>query len=646
MTLLPGPGMLAFSGAGLLQETTVGPPPLPGGVAAVLRFFFNLPQWIQISGFIVGTLLAAVVVIQLWRRRTAIVAWVLARPRQVKIGLAAAAAVALLGAAGFGTVSWNYMQHDNGFCTGCHIMKAPFQRFAGSKHDSLSCHNCHQQSMFASMRQLYLWVAERPQEIGKHAKVATRVCAGCHVTDQKEKWRRIATTAGHRTHLESDSSALRGVQCVTCHGFEVHRFVPVNATCAQSGCHVSTEIRLGKMAGQTDLHCVACHQFTADVPLLATRDSAAGTLRPGARQCLGCHEMRAMLADFDPARDPHGQTCGMCHDPHVQTRPADALKSCASAGCHADWRAEPFHTGLPHRKVAQQCTLCHQPHGAKVDASDCAGCHAAVQARTHGRRAPPLPFDTTKALRRISQGGRFEPEPRGKGDAPPPRAAPAPPSALRFPLTAPLDTFPHDRHRPLACITCHTTRQGGSRLTFTPPRGCQVCHHQAPGTSKCQSCHADSETAAPDSVTAVVAVAGHAPRARPIAFRHDRHQTLRCVACHTTPATLDPEPAAATCRACHENHHAAGRNCAFCHAGAGADPRTAHAVLADIHVGCDNCHSEEVVALLTPDRSFCRTCHADKQEHYADRECTICHFLASPDEFRAHLKKDGGREGA
>lgn len=625
----------------ILQQATVGPPPLPGGIAAVLRFFFNLPQGVQIAGFLVGVALAAWAVLAVWRRWSAIVAWVKARPRQIKIGLATGAAVVVLGGAGFGTVSWNYMQHDNGFCTGCHIMKTPFQRFAGSKHDSLSCHNCHQQSMFASMRQLYLWVAERPNEIGKHSKVPTRVCASCHVTGQKEKWQRIATTAGHRTHLESDSSALRGVQCVTCHGFEVHRFVPVNATCAQSGCHVTVAIKLGKMAGQTDLHCVACHQFTADVPLLATRDSAAGTLRPGARQCLGCHEMRAMLADFDPARDPHKQTCGMCHNPHEQTRPADALKSCASAGCHADWRSEPFHTGQPHRNVAEQCSLCHQPHGAKVDASDCAGCHAAVQARTHGRRTPPLPFDTTKAQRRISAVGPLEPEPRGKGDAPPPRAAPPPFAAP--PLHASSDTFPHARHRPLACITCHTTRQGGSKLTFSQPRGCQLCHHQAPATSNCTSCHSDAERSGVDTVSAVVAVAGHPPRARAVAFRHERHQAVRCAVCHTAPATLDPEPAAATCRSCHESHHAAGRECAFCHGA--ADPRAAHAALADMHIACDNCHSGEVVALLTPDRPFCSTCHADKRQHYAERECTTCHFAASPDEFRAHLKKDVG-EGA
>jgi len=64
-----------------------------------------------------------------------------------------------------------------------------------------------------------------------------------------------------------------------------------------------------------------------------------------------------------------------------------------------------------------------------------------------------------------------------------------------------------------------------------------------------------------------------------------------------------------------------------------------------MHVACDNCHAENVVALLTPDRAFCQTCHADTREHHTGRECSTCHFLAAPDEFRAHLKRDSG-EGA
>ncbi|HLZ44815.1 MAG TPA: cytochrome c3 family protein [Gemmatimonadales bacterium] len=620
----------------VLQQTAVGPPPLPGGVAAVLRFFFNLPQWFQIGGFFVGLAVAAWLIVYVWRRRLLIVGWIKTRQRGVKIALVSVAAVAVLGGTGVGTVSWNYMQHDNAFCTGCHIMKVPFQRFTGSKHDSLSCHSCHQQSIFASMRQLYLWVADRPQSIKMHAKVPTPVCAACHVQGdkEKEKWKRIATTAGHRVHLESDSSALRNVQCTTCHGLEVHRFVPADSTCGQSGCHSNVQIRLGKMAGQTGFHCIACHQFTAEVPLLATRDSAAGTLRPGAHECFSCHQMREKLADFDPSRDPHRQTCGMCHNPHQQTRPADALKSCASAGCHVDWRDEPFHTGQPHSRVAQQCELCHQPHAASVDASDCAGCHAAVKQRTHGHVNPPQAFDTTRALRRVSFNAIPDVELKGKGDANPPRAAPA----SRLPT--PADSFSHDRHKQLACLTCHVTRQPNASLTFAPPRGCQICHHQTPAASDCAKCHTPDQLAPAHAETVAVAVANHAARARAVAFSHTTHSQLRCTRCHTTAVSLDPADSVKGCAACHDDHHGPRRDCASCHTG--ADIQAAHRDSVDTHAACDACHREATVARLVPDRGLCITCHAKQRDHYAARECTACHFLATPDEYRAHLRKVGG----
>lgn len=632
MSLLPGPGNLAVSGAGLLTQAPTIESPLPGGVATVVRFLLGLPAWFQITGFIVGALAALALVWFLWRRRQAIMAWVTTRPRNVRIWLAAAAGAVVLFGAGFGAVSWNYTQHDNDFCTGCHVMDASYARFTQSEHSTLSCHDCHQQSIFASMRQLYLWVAERPAEIGPHAKVPNAVCARCHVTGEKQVWQRIASTAGHRTHLESENPALGGIQCVTCHAVEVHHFAPLDRTCAQAGCHDQSQIALGEMRGQTALHCTTCHQFTAEVPALATRDSAAGTLTPGARQCFGCHEMRQRLAgmEMDPSRDPHGGSCGMCHNPHRQEVPAAARATCTQSACHADWRSEPFHTGESHRRAALQCTTCHLPHQAKVDASDCAGCHRAVSER--GGRRLPLPFDTTRALRRTSWLHGAEPDvPKGKGDVPPPDDPPGVPT--------PADTFPHDRHQSLSCITCHAIPQGGRRLTFEQPRGCQICHHQRPVASDCGTCHTAGTYAASRQVAVRVTVAGHAPRGRPVPFRHATHETARCVACHTTPVTLAVDPNA-SCRSCHEDHHAAGRTCGVCHGG--ADPRAAHAELAETHVRCDNCHAETVVALLTPDRRFCQTCHSAQKDHYADRECTVCHFLASPDGFRAHLRKIEG----
>ena len=218
-----------------VQDSVVVESPLPGGVATVVRFLFqSVPQWFQIAGFFAGVLIGLAVLVYLWTKRAAIVDWIVTRPRAVRIGLMSAGVVAVVAAAGAGKVSWDYMQHDNDFCTGCHVMGPAFERFTASEHDSLSCHDCHQQSIFASMRQLYLWVAERPEEIGEHSPVANAVCEACHVTEEPEVWQRVASTAGHRTHLESDSSALRDIMCVTCHGQEVHQFVPVDSTCSQA----------------------------------------------------------------------------------------------------------------------------------------------------------------------------------------------------------------------------------------------------------------------------------------------------------------------------------------------------------------------------------------------------------------------------
>jgi hypothetical protein len=559
------------------------------------------------------------------------------------------------------------MQHDNGFCTGCHIMKPSYVEFVGfeDKHDLLNCHACHQQGMSANLRQLYLWVAERPEEIGEHARVPDRVCKSCHgVGDPRDStWMRIAGTAGHRVHLESDSTALRDVMCVTCHGVEVHRFVPANRTCAQQGCHEEsqTEIVLGRMSGQSFQHCTQCHQFTTDVPALATRDSAVRTLSPSRPQCFSCHQMESVLTDYDLARDPHSGQCGLCHNPHTQAVTAEAVKTCASAQCHSDWRSVPFHTGPAHRASGHQCLTCHQPHAAKVDASNCEGCHVEVRART-GRR-PPLPFDTSAALRRTAaiphpdppitfsppRAGDDGSPPRGKGDAPPEDDHP---SGVRFPgwgrtvTRTAQDSFPHSRHRSLACVTCHRSTTGHGTLVFEAPRGCMICHHQARQQSPCAACHRPAElqpVAHPVAVT--LTVARQPPRQRTVTFTHDRHREVPCTECHTTPVTLALSAAARECRDCHELHHEPARDCSTCHAF--PDIRRAHEVALGgrenaSHQQCDACHTPATVGLLEPNRSFCATCHAEqKTGHHADRQCTVCHLLSEPGEWRPRLS--GGR---
>jgi hypothetical protein len=610
------------------QDSVLVESPLPGGIAAFLRFLFGVPQWVQIGGAILGAAVAVAIVVHLWRRRHAIGRWLVARPREVKIGLAVGALVVVLVAASAGRVSWNYMQHDNGFCTGCHVMGEAYERFTASEHDTLSCHDCHQQSIFASTRQLYLWVLERPMDIDEHSKVPNARCESCHVTGQAEVWQRIASTAGHRTHLESDSSALRDIQCVTCHGLEVHSFVPVDSTCAQANCHINQRIGLGPMAEQTSMHCANCHEFTTEVPLLATRDSAAGTLVPRRAQCFSCHEMQQVLAEFDVTRDPHGGTCGMCHNPHQQETAQEAGQTCATAACHGDWRAEPFHVGANHGRVGTECLMCHAPHRAAVDASDCQSCHESVVGRDDIPRAVrdrlrrALPFDTSAAARRIGFGLGF-------GVAPWPMARDAP-------YQPPPDSFPHDRHTMLACTTCHTTLDGTQGLVFAVPRGCQLCHHQEGRAAECRRCHVSGPDT-PQTTHVTVAVRDRGPATRPVTFRHAAHAATPCASCHATGAALAVSDDVRACRDCHDDHHTARRDCATCHA---MPDTAAHEPPSVGHVACDACHASSTVQRLVPDRAFCATCHEPQQAgHFDDRECTICHMLASPDQWRRHLTR-------
>jgi len=644
--------------------------PLPDPFVPVVQWIFQKPSWVMISGIVIGAIVAVSLLVLIWRRHAAIARWLGTRERIVKLGMLGAVGAILLLMVGTGVGAYNYMMHDNDFCKGCHIFVPSGQAFVKpdtgtyllvnaveGAHDSLGCHACHPFEIKAQTKELLYWIADRPEEIPPHAKVPRRTCEECHVTGAaKETWQRVASTAGHRVHLESDSSALKDVACLTCHARSAHRFQPADTTCAQKGCHLTEEvkIKLGRMAvrftpenidpNEEELYCNSCHQFTAEAQFV-TLDSAGNTLRPGEGQCFGCHEMRDLLASFDPARDPHSGSCGMCHNPHVDVKPTDARKSCADAGCHADWRGVAFHVGKAHRKVAEQCRTCHDPHAARVDASDCTGCHTAVR-KGDRRSKPPLPFDTLRALQQSLLP--VEPRPdttgprthslvdpgrsRGRGD----EAFPEEPPGWPVSQTATLaDTFSHRTHRELACITCHSTSSRTNDLTFQPPRGCQICHHQRPAKTDCAACHEAGEIAPAHPATVRVSVPRESPRDRPVGFEHASHADISCTECHVTPVSLEPEEPVTTCTACHDDHHAAGLDCAACHRTEGIIE--AHAPPIDAHRACDECHTAATVAALEPTRSFCLACHPSETDHYEQKECSVCHLQATPGEYRARL---------
>jgi len=649
-------------------DSVVVKSPLPDPLIPVVQWIFQKPGWVMGGGIVLGAIVALTVLVLAWRRRRAIRTWLVTRERGVKLAMAGVVGTVLLLMVGTGVKGYDYMMHDNDFCAGCHIFVPSGQLFVRpdtgtyllvnkqeGKHDTLSCHACHPFEIKTQTKELFYWIVSRPDKIPPHGKVPRDICEQCHVTGRaKDTWKRITTTAGHRTHLESDSSALKDVACLTCHARTAHRFQPADTTCAQQGCHFtdSIRIRLGRMNSRFDpgqplpneeqLYCNSCHQFTADAQFLAP-DSALALLRPASRQCFKCHEMRTLLATYDPAREPHGGGCGMCHNPHIDVKPADALTSCTDAQCHATWREVDFHTGAAHRKVAARCETCHEPHAARVDASDCVGCHKSVRYGPRSHLRPPLPFDTTQALKQTSSRepprGLIEPgRARGQGDRPPDDE---PPGSRTDVSASPSDTFPHERHSRLACLTCHDLRSKGQRLTFETPRGCQICHHQRPAGSDCATCHQAGELAQPRPVSVPVAVPRHLPRLRDVGFEHRPHEELQCTGCHTMPVSLAPADSVRTCASCHADHHAEGRACATCHrTDAISDP---HEPPVQAHQACDACHTAATVARLVPVRSFCLTCHSTKVDHYGPKECAACHFQRSPAELQPRLQRTAGR---
>ena len=666
MKYLPGPGVIP-TGALAIQvasdsattpvhspvDSVAAHPSFSDPVIAAVQFFFQQSPIVMWGGVLVAAVLAALLVRFAWTRRERIASWLRTRSVLAKMALVGGVVFLVMATAALGYRAKTFVETDNRFCSGCHIFVASGEpripsdtgnytlvnRMEG-KHDTLSCHACHELKPVKEAVKMVWWMSGvRDDEIPPHARVPRQVCENCHVQGEaKELWQEIAATAGHRVHLESDSSALAKVECLTCHVQEVHRFIPVNTSCTQKGCHEDTKIALGDMAQKTvalEAHCTACHEFTAEVPKLATRDSAAGTLVPGDQECTSCHQMQTRLGSFDPARDPHGGTCGMCHDPHAQREVQEAKLSCTTASCHDTWRSEPFHLGANHRQVANQCTTCHVPHQAKVDASDCAGCHQQVRSRSNGQRQPPLPFDTTAAKQRASLAPAREA--RGKGDSPP---GPEPGGVAAVPASLAADTFSHNKHQQLSCITCHTTRAGqGGSLTFEQPRGCQICHHQAPSSNNCSACHQASELAPGRPMTIAIAIMAHPPRPRPVSFEHGKHERLGCTDCHTEAVSLRPDSIVVTCAGCHAEHHEFSRSCASCHVTDQLVP--AHQPPVDAHQDCDGCHTPERVAGLVPTRTLCLTCHTG-QDHYPRKQCTVCHLQASPEVFQSHLRRASG----
>ena len=600
--------------------------PLPGGAAAISRFLFSeVPQWIQIGGVIVGAIVAIVVATVIWRRRRDLITWLVTRSRGAKIALGASTVLTLGIAGGAGAWSWNFMMHDNDFCSSCHVMKGAFNRFRVSEHDKLECHACHQQSIFASSKELYYWVLDRPEKIPKHAPVPNRVCGECHEQQQADStWKRIIATAGHSVHFKSDSAALKNLMCVDCHAKDVHAFKATDLSCKSSGCHEQTKVRLGAMADQSGLHCVTCHDFGRSVSEVVPIDSGRKALVPARQECFSCHEMRAKLAERGLDKDPHQATCGTCHNPHDQTKAGKAFESCATAGCHSSPDTlTAFHRGLGQHRL-DQCGACHKPHSWKVESTRCQDCHRDIYRRgpiplkraDTDASAPPAPAPDDPPF----SGGHRGPSVGWRGE----RAVPLATNAVR----ATSDTvFDHARHQKVACTSCHSTARAHGTVSIKAPADCSSCHHARDARAgTCVTCHTREELPAKISVSTAVRVTGKPALTRSLDFEHARHTQLDCAKCHASDA---PERVTTTCAECHTDHHRPTATCASCH----QEARTTHTRAT--HVSCGSCHAGAGTATLPPTRAVCLACHAAQRDHKPNGDCAACHRAGWKPEARA-----------
>jgi len=593
-----------------------------------LRWFFSVPQWVQWSGAILAAVVALIGAIVVWRQRAYLRTFIRERrlntPTRWKVGIGIVGLCMMGIVAASSAAFYTYSQQQNQFCLSCHTLHDEvFERFEQSKHHTignLRCHDCHDEPILAETRQIFFWMSKRPTMVGPHAPVPREVCANCHVRkDADSTWKRIQATAGHTVHLLSDSGKAKHIDCITCHGVTAHRFVPVGRTCAQSGCHENTPFKLGKMAGQTVLHCTVCHNFTAPVGEHVTTDSAKRALIPTNANCQSCHAMQQQMAAFVPANDPHKGQCGDCHDPHKQLSPADSWKTCS--GCHAHPETlTPFHRGIPAKALAD-CGSCHKAHTWNLSGASCLSCHkniysddARVQTAMRAPAAVPprsTPFSLVHFASTLHAQGT---DTKSVAKMPP----------LRAPGSEP---FQHSKHRGLSCTSCHSATGSvhGALLVRTKTE-CESCHHggdpkRTGATVACTQCHSSAEMArAPATVPVTVHMSVYTtPKERTLPFKHAWHSSQECTACHSTPVT---RAVARECTSCHALHHNATANCITCHAGAKKVHRRQ-----DVHQGCagSGCHQDKSALALTATRNVCLTCHNDRVDHKPGRECAKCH---------------------
>jgi len=200
-------------------------------------------------------------------------------------------------------------------------------------------------------------------------------CEACHGPGAKH------AASGDKNAINSNkptsflAPAERNKFCLECHKGN-----------ARTGWHASTHESNG-------VACANCHRIHAERdPVLATATQP--------EVCYKCH--RKERADFaKPSTHPvrfGKMTCSECHAAHGSTSAGMLIKPTVNQTCytcHAEKRG-PFL--WEHAPVAEDCTLCHHPHGSvntarlkKMPPSLCQQCHTVAGHPSVARTGAALP---------------------------------------------------------------------------------------------------------------------------------------------------------------------------------------------------------------------------------------------------------------
>ena len=166
-----------------------------------------------------------------------------------------------------------------------------------------------------------------------------------------------------------------------------------NAGCLE--CHDNSDAMLGFLHDKGEVQCTACHGDSSEhqqrprtPPTVSFTPLGSGDQLNGA--CLDCHDDGARIHWESVAHGDADVACNGCHSIH-QKRDAVLVKNqqmevCVS--CHKDVQAQfnlPSHH--PVKEGQALCADCHASHGSTTDASlakaslndTCASCHREMQ---------------------------------------------------------------------------------------------------------------------------------------------------------------------------------------------------------------------------------------------------------------------------